>query len=452
MRFTPLASDQRDPRSDAPIPHLRDWSSLPPRDRDNALVRCRDRMATLGRSLQAVAHAAPERASGPGPLAALPYAVKDMIATGATTPGWGCSVPVTSDIAPSSIVTRLDAAGACLIGIAEMTELAYEPSGLNSSRVTPRNPWNVDAAPGGSSSGSAVLVASGCCFVALGSDTGGSVRIPAHCCGITALKPTWGALPLDGAMPLAPSLDTIGIMARSAADVALVRDVLAGPASGGEATTVAVLDDAFAASQPEIAQICREAVATLERQKLAVVGRAGFPDDADAHALTIMQYEAAVAHRDRIDDPRVDAVLRRRLGKGRAIAADAYAAALEARAALRESFIAQYLADAAAVALPVMPLPTPLLREVDPRADGFSPKTLYALSRFTRFVNYLGLPAVALPVGFNRRGLPVGLQLVGRPGDDALLLGLAMRFQAVTDWHGRVPGAVAPTIVAEEAL
>src|SRR5581483_4385144 len=115
-------------------------------------------------------------------------------------------------------------AGASLIATATMTELAYEPSGM--ARRHALNPWRFDAIPGGSSTGSAILVAAGCCFAALGSDTGGSVRIPAHCCGITALKPTYGKIPLDGAMALAPSLDTVGIFARSAADLALLWPII----------------------------------------------------------------------------------------------------------------------------------------------------------------------------------------------------------------------------------
>ena len=123
--------------------------------------------------------------------------------------------------------SRLDAAGACRVAAAEMTELAYEPSGYNAARSRPLNPWDRDIVAGGSSSGAAVLVASGCCAVALGSDSGGSVRIPAHCCGVTALKPSWGNIPIEGAMPLAPSLDTVGIIARSARDIGKVWPVVA---------------------------------------------------------------------------------------------------------------------------------------------------------------------------------------------------------------------------------
>jgi len=429
---------------------LTDWTSLSEHGRQAALPQSRRRLASLGRTLRAVVRDFPATPSIEGPLSGLPYVVKDMIGTGIAPASWGCAEPVEAALDVSPVVARLDAAGACLIGAAEMTELAYEPSGINPARGGALNPWNRDAVPGGSSSGSAALVASGCCFVALGSDTGGSVRIPAHCCGITALKPTFGRFPLNGAMPLAPSLDTIGIMARSAADVALVDRVLTGAPRGAESPVVFnAMEDAFAASDPEVAMICRAALDVFHRHGMKVGGRSGFPDEADRHVLTVMQAEAALTHRVRMDDPRVDATLRRRLGKGLTIAVEHRQAAIEARSRLRDEFVSRFLEKGAIAVLPVMPVRTPWRSDVDPQSSAFSARTLYALSRFTRFVNYFGLPAVAIPVGFDRRGLPVALQLIGRPDDDQLLLDLAQQFQAVTDWHARVPAAVAPLIANE---
>src|SRR3569832_2804082 len=147
-----------------------------------------------------------------------------MFATGRSRPSWGCATPQAPALPRASVIDRLDQAGASRIGTSTMTELAYEPSGMARRRAL--NPWRFGAIPGGSSPGSSILVAAGCCFAALGSDTGGSVRIPAHCCGITALKPGHGRIPLDGAMRLAPRLDTVGIFARSAADLALLWPVI----------------------------------------------------------------------------------------------------------------------------------------------------------------------------------------------------------------------------------
>src|ERR1700744_4089152 len=240
-----------------------DWSSLSGLGRIAALEQCRRRLAPLGRKLPADELTYHPEPPYQGPLSGLPYVAKDMFATGRSQPSWGCSTPQARALPGASVIDRLDQAGASLIGAATMTELAYEASGIG--RRGALNPWRFDAIPGGSSTGSAILVASGCCFAALGSDTAGSVRIPAHCCGITALKPGHGKIPLDGAMSLAPSLDTVGVFARSAADLALLWPVVSSdPAAAIEKLPRAVLlRDAFEASDAEIASVCRGAVSVL---------------------------------------------------------------------------------------------------------------------------------------------------------------------------------------------
>jgi aspartyl-tRNA(Asn)/glutamyl-tRNA(Gln) amidotransferase subunit A len=428
---------------------LPDWSSLSALGRIAALEQCRRRLAHIGRKLHAVEHICHAEAPHEGPLAGLPYVAKDMFATGRSRPSWGCSTPQALALPRASVVDRLDQAGASLIGTATMTELAYEPSGIG--RRGALNPWQFDRVPGGSSTGSSILVASGCCFAALGSDTGGSVRIPAHCCGITALKPGYGRLPLDGAMALAPSLDTVGIFARSASDLALIWPELSGEAPGlpQPSQAAALMLDAFADCDAEVAAIVRGAIDVLAESGLTIVERPGFPEAADRHALTVLQAEAAREHRQRIDDPNIDAILRKRLGKGLLITDSELASALAARDALRDQFILSCLGETGVALLPVMPIMTPRVNEVDPASSHFNPRTLYALSRFTRFVNYLGLPALAVPAGFDSGGMPVGLQLIGRPGGEALLLEIAVRLQERTDWHGRVPTAIASEIADE---
>jgi len=335
-----------------------------------------------------------------------------------------------------------------------MTELAYEPSGINATRGAALNPWNFDYAPGGSSSGSAALVASGCCFAALGSDTGGSVRIPAHCCAVTGLKPSWNKIPVEGTMPLSPSLDTIGLLARSAADLALLWSGLFDETVPGISGTVsgAVLTDAFDESDPEIAEICRAAIGALGGLGIHIETRIGFPEEADRNCLLVMQAEAARTHSERLNDERVDAVLRKRLGKGLTIGDGELTHALAAQQNLRDKFLADQFGDAAVVLMPVMPIRTPRVAEVDPASPEFKARTLYALSRFTRFVNYLGLPALAVPAGFDSRGMPVGLQLIGRPGSDVFLLALGTLLQAGTDWHSRVTAAVTAGRRTEKGL
>lgn len=424
------------------IARLPDWNSLSESERIAALEQCRQRLARVGRKLRAVEQIYPTEALHHGPLAGLPYVAKDMFATGRSRPSWGCVTPRAPALPRSSLIDRLDRAGASLIGTATMTELAYEPSGI--ARRGALNPWRFDVIPGGSSTGSAILVAAGCCFAALGSDTGGSVRMPAHCCGVTALKPGHGVLPLDGAMALAPSLDTAGIFARSAADLALLWSVLSDQGQGAaeQSLTGALLLDAFANSDAEIAATVRGAVDVLAVTGMTIVERSGFPEEADRHALTVLQAEAAREHRARIDDPDIDATLRKRLAKGLLISDDQLGSALAARQGLRDQFVMSYLGEASVAILPVMPIRTPRVSEADPASSEFNPRVLYALSRFARFVNYLGLPALAVPAGFDSGGMPVGLQLIGRPGSENTLLQIAVRLQERTDWHARVPSAI----------
>src|SRR3984885_2404695 len=426
-----------------------DWSSLSELGRTAALEQCRRRLAHLGRKLHAVEHIYHAEAPHEGPLSGLPYVAKDMFATGRSEPSWGCSTPQAPALPRASVIDRLDRAGASLIGTATMTELAYEPSGI--ARRGALNPWRFDCVPGGSSTGSAILVASGCCFAALGSDTGGSVRIPAHCCGITALKPGTGTIPLDGAMALAPSLDTVGVFARSAADLALLWPSICGePLAASEKIPQAVvLQDAFEASVAEIARICGGAVAVLADSGMTIDEISGFPEEADRQTLTVLQAEAAREHRARADDPSIDAMLRKRISKGLLITDEELAVAMAARDRLCDQFILSYLGKAGVAILPVMPIRTPQVTAGDPASARVIPRLLYALSRFTRFVNYLGLPALAVPAGFDDSGMPVGLQLIGRPGSEATLLQIAVRLQELTDWHGRVPSAIAPEIADE---
>ena len=208
--------------------HIQDWTSLDTAARQSCLASARGRAEALNKVLNAFVAIEPSRTATAGRLNGLPYAAKDMLRTPAHRPSGGLAG--TGDlgiVGDSDLLDRLDAAGAVRIGFTQMTELAYEPSGFNASRGRVKNPWSLDHVPGGSSSGSAAAVASGAVAVALGSDTGGSLRIPAHCCGITAWKPTYGLVSTRGAMPLAPSLDTIGLLARGASDLLATAPALA---------------------------------------------------------------------------------------------------------------------------------------------------------------------------------------------------------------------------------
>jgi aspartyl-tRNA(Asn)/glutamyl-tRNA(Gln) amidotransferase subunit A len=424
------------------------WTSLDAPARLRAAPAAAARAAALNPRLNAFV--ALEHGSGAaqtGPLAGLPYAAKDMFAATGRRPTCGLDRGLDLGIGgDADVLTRLDRAGAVRIGFAAMTALAYEPSGHNLHQPRPRNPWNHEFITGGSSSGSAVAVAAGMAAAALGSDTGGSVRIPAQACGVTAWKSTFGVVPAHGAMALAPSLDTIGLLARFAADIAAAAPVIAdGLPAASSIASAAVLSDVLQAADPEIRAACADGVAAVEAVGVRLERRDALAaiKAADPHVFTVLQGEAARVHRARIDDPRIEPVLRKRLAKGLEIGDAALAAGVAARAALGAQFIDQVFAGADALLLPVMPMRTPPVAVCDPASSSFDARVLYRLSEWTRFVNMLGFPAVALPAGFDSRGLPVALQIVGRPCADLALIALADAVQKHTDWAGRVPADLA---------
>ena len=379
-----------------------------------------------------------------GFLNGLPYAAKDIFAAPDRLPCGGLGVPLPStDCGIADVLQQLDDAGAIRVGYTALTEIAYEPSGHN-PHGSPQNPWNPDFICGGSSSGSAVAVASRSVVAALGSDTGGSLRIPAQACGITAWKPTWGAVSTRGAMPLAPTLDTIGLLTRDAADIMKAATVLANPRDE-MVTSAVVIRDALAAAHPSVMKACRSGIDAIAAEEVEIEQRDGLAliEACDEPVFTIMQGEAARCHRALLDGATIGATLRRRLAKGLEIDDATLARAVARRPALAAAFVERVLQFAAVAILPVMAIRTPPVAECDPGSTTFRARTLYELSRFTRFVNMIGFPAVAFPVGFDDRGLPVALQMVGRPGSDLGLLQLATRVQRHIEWDGRMPDAVA---------
>lgn len=441
-------------------PHFSNWAALDADSRQVLTATASDRARRLEPRLNAFVVIEESSAAPPskGPLAGVPYAAKDLFATIGRSPTCGLADGAKIDLkGDAEVLSRLDEAGAHRLGFTTMTELAYEPSGFNAVRKRARNPWNLDFIPGGSSSGSAVAVASGSAVIAIGSDTAGSLRIPGHCCGVTAWKPTFGNVPISGALPLAPTLDVIGLLARSAADLAPAADVMASdhlPSTSTAIDRLVVLTDVLNAAEASVRSACQQGIDAIEAcgQRLERGEALAAIDAIDAHVLIVLQAEAARTHRSRLADPLFDATLRRRLGKGLAIEDATLAASCAARTSLAKDFEDKVLGRADAALLPVMAIRTPPVTETDPASPTFSARNLYDLSRFTRFVNMLGFPAIAIPVGFDDRGMPVGLQVVGRPGSDRSLLALAIAVQAKTHWHARVPTAVADLVAGWEGI
>ncbi|WP_114857266.1 amidase family protein [Azospirillum brasilense] len=430
-----------DPRGAGP--GFADWSGLPTTARAEAAAACAAWAPEVQARFGCFAELCTAQTNAAGPLASLPYAAKDMFDSVGRSPG--CGLPAAGDDASgpaperaAAVLDRLDGAGARRVGFTTMTALAYEPSGVGKAL----NPWNREIVPGGSSAGSAVAVAAGAVFAALGSDTAGSLRIPAQACGVTAWKPTFGAVPVAGAMTLAPSLDTIGLLARSARDIQLLAPVLATDRTfpSEPPARAALLSDAVEASEAPIRAACRDGAEGIAACGVTLEQRSGLPtiEALSDPLFLILQAEAAAQHGGLALAAR-EPTLARRLAKGLDIAPDRLAAAKAALAEATAPVLDNLFGAAGALLLPVMPIRTPPVAVADPASADFHAATLYRLSAYTRFVNALGLPAVAVPVGFDDRGMPVALQIVGRPGTDGALLALAAALQARTGWHRRRP-------------
>lgn len=390
-----------------------------------------------------------------GPFAHLPYAAKDMFSLPDRAPTCGLRRAIPKLLnGYARALQQLDAAGAVRLGFTEMTALAYEPSGYNAARAMPANPWDREFVTGGSSSGSGVAVASGAAVLALGSDTGGSVRIPGHCLGITAWKPTAGAVAGAGALPLAPSLDTIGVLARSAAEIAAVvltmtdHDPDREPPLIAPLSRVLVFKDLIDAAEPSVRRACRDGLDALEASGVRLDQKSGADAIAatDKRAQIVLEVEAMRGHKSRLDDAALDAGLRQRLARGTGRSEDVYADAIRDHRIISRDFRDAFFGAAEAIALPVTAIRTPPRAECDPTSPLFNARVLSRLTAWTRFVNYLGLPAITLPVGRDDRGLPVGLQLIGRADSDAALLGLGRQMQGKSEWHAQLPAGIADIV------
>jgi aspartyl-tRNA(Asn)/glutamyl-tRNA(Gln) amidotransferase subunit A len=328
----------------------------------------------------------------------------------------------------AAAVARLDRAGAVMVGKAGMHELAYGVTSNNPHFGAVRNPWDTTRIPGGSSGGSAAAVAAGMALGATGTDTGGSIRIPASFCGVVGLKPTYDRVDRAGVMPLSVTLDHVGPIAGTVRDVALLLGILAeSPAGSGAAELrVGVPENYFFDRvDSEVAEFVRAAAHKAE----ALGARVSPVRLADVEALNVagrvIQLSEASAiferHLARRSDFGADVLAL--IEQGRLIPATDYVNAQRLRRTLARDF-AQVWTGLDCLIAPVTPVLPPLIGEMSVTINSANEDVRIACTRLARPVNVLGWPALAMPCARSKSGLPIGMQLIGAPGREDVLLRL----------------------------
>ena len=387
-----------------------------------------------------------------GPLHGIPLALKDLVDTaGVRTTAASHLFEKRVPAEDAFIVKRLKAAGAVLLGKLNLHEFAYGGSGIIGAFGITRNPWDSERITGGSSSGSAAAVAAGLCLGAIGTDTAGSIRLPSAFCGISGFKPTFGLVSAHGVVPLAPSYDHVGPMARTAEDCALMLDAIAAYDSwdpnsstvqrGGYAHALAdrteklrlgIPDQFFFDDlDPEVAAAFDEAI-RIARSMASDIKSVSIPVDTDR---TVHVYEAYQYHAKYLPGSadKYQPETLRRIMAGEKVTANEYQQKKAELLELRRK-AARIFDDVDLILTPTVPVLPPDIADLQAHPEQLRPAEIVML-RNTRPFNVLGLPSISIPCGFSKGGLPIGLQITGPAHEDAAVLRFAHAFQQATDWH-----------------
>ena len=396
------------------------------------------------------------------PLLGIPITLKDNIWTRGIRSTAGSKI--LSDFVPaedSTVARKLSRAGAILLGKTNLNEFAYGITGGNVHYGAVHNPWALDRIPGGSSAGSAVAVAAGLCAASIGTDTGGSIRVPSAFCGTVGLKPTFGRVSVFGTMPLSPSLDHVGPIARSVPDAAILLGILAGRDPRDPTTSPKPVEDYRGAVRkplrkfrlgrprehywerldPEVRRATEAAVRAMEKGG-AVVREVSLPhlkESLDAAteislAEALHVHEAAGFFPSRATDYSDE--VRQRIEAGAAVPAHRYLGGFDVRKELLAE-IATAFRDVDAIVAPTVPVPAPPIGAESVQIDGQQVGVRPAIVGHSRPANFTGLPAISIPCGLTHEGLPVGLQLIGRAFDEATLLRIARSYESANDWRAK---------------
>src|SRR5215207_1388965 len=385
-------------------------------------------------------------------LRGIPIAIKDLFDTAGirTTAGSTFFSDHIPDV-DAFVVEKLKQAGAILMGKTNTHEIALGVTGNNPHYGTAHNPWDITRIPGGSSSGSAIAVATGMALGALGTDTGGSIRIPASLCGVVGFKPTFGRVSLRGVFPLSWNLDHVGPLATCVRDAALIVQIISiydplDPASVKMLTgdyLGHLLDDVkgrkFALgvgefiemSDPEVVKSVHEAARVFESFGCKVTEEnVDWLREAALANKLMTQSDGAAVHRDRLKDhpERFGEDIRRRLEEGAKTTSTEYVLARRTQAEVRKRF-ELFFESYDFLLLPTTPIPAPTIEGHD------AVEQAGRLTRFTAPFNLAGLPALSLPCGFSKESLPIGLQIIARAWGDAKVLNAGHAFEQATEWH-----------------
>ncbi|MEI7969473.1 MAG: amidase [Betaproteobacteria bacterium] len=393
-----------------------------------------------------------------GALHGIPVAIKDNYLTADMPTTAGTEAPgIAFPQRDSAAAARLRGAGAILIGKTRTHEFAW-------GNVTPptRNPWDLDRVPSGSSGGSGAAVAAGLCPAGMGSDTGGSIRMPAAVCGTVGIKPTFGRVSRDGIVPHSWSLDHPGPLTRTVADAALLMNILAGydPADpacqdrkvpdysraiGKPVTGLRVgvcRNHFFDRNDPDVDRAVEAAIASLARAG-ATIHEFTIPRlEYGLAAIFAIELASSTAYHDvslragRVSHYSAD--VRTLVEMGRFVTAADYLKAEQLRTLLMADF-RQALDRVDVIVGPTMPITAWKAGTWSVKTEDREENALSASWRYTFPYNLTGLPAISVPCGFDRRGLPIGLQIAGRPFDETMVLRVADAYERMHDWKDRMP-------------
>ncbi|MCY4578998.1 MAG: amidase [Chloroflexi bacterium] len=398
-----------------------------------------------------------------GALHGIPVGIKDIIYTRGVLTSGGSKV--LADFVPdedSTIVRRLDDAGAVLLGKLNLSEFAIGGT-IDHPFGTPRNPWNTEHTAGGSSSGSGIAAAGGLCAGALGSDTGGSVRGPAGFCGIVGLRPTYGRVTRQGVLAMSWSLDTVGPMTRTVADCALMLNVIAGRDPRDPTSSDASVPDYTAGLNDGVSGLqiglpnemfdyegldadVRDSVL----RAVSVLGEHGASseemalpmcENSGAVFIGVADVDCAAYHYEwlKTQPDNYDWSTRTRLETATLTPAWAYLRAQRARELIRRELMAA-LEKYDVIILPTGPVAAPPIEASTGKPGGYYQGKLdIGRRRYTSPAALAGLPALSIPCGFSDAGLPIGMQIIGRAFDEATLFRVGQAYESATEWHTRHP-------------